>query len=319
MLINCPRCGFSQPKDQYCASCGVNMEKYTPRKASVVEKFFSNTFVQVALVVGLTLSLSYFALTSRNDETIQASRRKQVMSTLSNSSTTNPSAASPADPNTTPPTMNETAATTAGESTVQLEAKNEDQKNQLLGESSSENAMENPKDTKKVNAITIKYSFYEVPVEVISYWMQLNGLSETPEDTVEGIVNNDILYKQLQTQPLKTETKKIGNDKESFSSGINRENSDSFIGLTSEIKLDEANENQLKGTLKLTRKNGQGSDLVNVTLNIPKQSSYFLVWKSIMKGFDPSTVARTPPFQIITSPRFADRKTELVVIVEPFF
>jgi hypothetical protein len=25
MMVNCPRCGFSQPKDQYCAKCGIDM------------------------------------------------------------------------------------------------------------------------------------------------------------------------------------------------------------------------------------------------------------------------------------------------------
>ena len=28
----CPKCGFSQPDDYYCASCGVNIEKYVKKK-----------------------------------------------------------------------------------------------------------------------------------------------------------------------------------------------------------------------------------------------------------------------------------------------
>jgi hypothetical protein len=28
----CPKCGFSQPDDYYCAQCGVNVEKYVQKK-----------------------------------------------------------------------------------------------------------------------------------------------------------------------------------------------------------------------------------------------------------------------------------------------
>ncbi len=27
-MMNCPKCGFDQPKDQFCASCGIDMERY---------------------------------------------------------------------------------------------------------------------------------------------------------------------------------------------------------------------------------------------------------------------------------------------------
>ena len=46
MMINCPKCGFSQPEDQYCAKCGVDMVAYRPKEKSVSEKFFSNTSMQ---------------------------------------------------------------------------------------------------------------------------------------------------------------------------------------------------------------------------------------------------------------------------------
>ncbi len=40
MLINCPRCGFQQPKDKYCAQCGVDMETFKPASPPALKRFF---------------------------------------------------------------------------------------------------------------------------------------------------------------------------------------------------------------------------------------------------------------------------------------
>ncbi len=33
MMMTCPKCGFEQPKDQFCAKCGVNVDNYKPTVA----------------------------------------------------------------------------------------------------------------------------------------------------------------------------------------------------------------------------------------------------------------------------------------------
>lgn len=51
MLINCPRCGFQQPKDKYCAQCGVDMESFKPATPPAWKRFFGNPLIQLSLVV----------------------------------------------------------------------------------------------------------------------------------------------------------------------------------------------------------------------------------------------------------------------------
>jgi hypothetical protein len=51
MLTSCPKCGFSQPKDQYCAQCGIDMSAYRPPEKSLFQKLSENLFVQLAFVV----------------------------------------------------------------------------------------------------------------------------------------------------------------------------------------------------------------------------------------------------------------------------
>lgn len=51
MLINCPRCGFQQPKDKYCAQCGVDIENFKPATPPAWKRFFGNPLIQLSLVV----------------------------------------------------------------------------------------------------------------------------------------------------------------------------------------------------------------------------------------------------------------------------
>nr|BFD68338.1 hypothetical protein HAGR004_33600 [Bdellovibrio sp. HAGR004] len=51
MLINCPRCGFQQPEDKYCAQCGVDMESFKPATPPLWKRFFGNPLIQLSLVV----------------------------------------------------------------------------------------------------------------------------------------------------------------------------------------------------------------------------------------------------------------------------
>lgn len=51
MLIHCPRCGFSQPKDKYCAQCGVDMESFRPPQPSAIKKILTNPVLQLSFVL----------------------------------------------------------------------------------------------------------------------------------------------------------------------------------------------------------------------------------------------------------------------------
>lgn len=50
MLIKCPRCGFQQPKDKYCAQCGVDMETFKPAQAPLWKRTLGNPLLQLGAV-----------------------------------------------------------------------------------------------------------------------------------------------------------------------------------------------------------------------------------------------------------------------------
>lgn len=60
MLINCPRCGFQQPKDKYCAQCGIDIETFRPAIPPWHRRFFGNPFLQLALLLVVTGGGGYF-------------------------------------------------------------------------------------------------------------------------------------------------------------------------------------------------------------------------------------------------------------------
>lgn len=64
MVINCPNCNLLQPKDQYCAQCGINMETWKPPTKPVWKKLISNWMFQLT-----ALFLIIFAVVMRDNLT----------------------------------------------------------------------------------------------------------------------------------------------------------------------------------------------------------------------------------------------------------
>lgn len=55
-MIECPRCGFAQPKDQYCASCGLNIDQFLARPKSIWLKLLQNPNLHLSLI-GILVAL----------------------------------------------------------------------------------------------------------------------------------------------------------------------------------------------------------------------------------------------------------------------
>lgn len=50
LMIECPRCGFAQPKDQYCASCGVNMDALLSKPKPLWVRVLQNPNLHLSLI-----------------------------------------------------------------------------------------------------------------------------------------------------------------------------------------------------------------------------------------------------------------------------
>lgn len=56
MLVKCPKCSFSQPQDQYCAQCGVDMMSYKPPQKSALATVLKDPLFHLTLVIILSVT-----------------------------------------------------------------------------------------------------------------------------------------------------------------------------------------------------------------------------------------------------------------------
>ncbi len=73
MLVNCPKCGFSQPQDKYCAKCGVDMESFQPTQVSLVGRIFLHPALHISLIVVLVVvAVGYIKAKNREKQSFLA-------------------------------------------------------------------------------------------------------------------------------------------------------------------------------------------------------------------------------------------------------
>lgn len=68
MQVHCPKCGFSQPQDQYCANCGVDMGRYKPTPTPTWKKILQNPFLHLLWIFFLAFTSIQFIQKNRRDE-----------------------------------------------------------------------------------------------------------------------------------------------------------------------------------------------------------------------------------------------------------
>lgn len=55
MMMECPRCGFAQPKDRYCASCGLDIEQFEAKPKPLWVRLVQNPNLHLSLIAILIL------------------------------------------------------------------------------------------------------------------------------------------------------------------------------------------------------------------------------------------------------------------------
>ncbi len=68
MMINCPRCQFSQPNDKYCAQCGLDIENYRPPAVPLFKKLFNDPFFQLSVVLLISLGSGFYVYKNNSQE-----------------------------------------------------------------------------------------------------------------------------------------------------------------------------------------------------------------------------------------------------------
>lgn len=72
----CPKCGFSQPDDIYCALCGVNIERYAHQKR---KRRFKTCLLIIAVAVGGVTAASFLTSSPTNERVNKVAKDKARM------------------------------------------------------------------------------------------------------------------------------------------------------------------------------------------------------------------------------------------------
>lgn len=66
MMIECPRCGFEQPKDQFCAKCGLDIDSYVAKPKPALVRLIQNPNLHLSLIgILVALLVGYILFSER--------------------------------------------------------------------------------------------------------------------------------------------------------------------------------------------------------------------------------------------------------------
>lgn len=305
MLINCPKCHFRQPQDQYCASCGIDMIAFKPIPISRSKTFFQSGFFQIFFLILIAAVVAYFIAQSDHP---QSWVRKFSYAKKTNSSTTELSSQKSA--------VNESLDTDAPTEVQVVALSNDSTLNQF--------AHPNSQDSSKEIGSTaeIKLTYAEVSRETLNLWSiesQKLGLYQSYIDFSAGILPNYKSNQSVNFKDLKSETKKIALKKtEALLSGKTFSETSEFLGLQTNIAYNAFEDQTTKGHLTITKISKSGKVNLPIEFELQKGALFFVNWKTAMVGFETETsLFQIPPFQIMQSPNFLNQKTEFIILIEP--
>src|SRR4051812_2493199 len=58
--MDCPRCGFNQPDDQYCANCGLDVKKFFARPKPIWLRIFQDPNFYAFMIGGILVTAACY-------------------------------------------------------------------------------------------------------------------------------------------------------------------------------------------------------------------------------------------------------------------
>lgn len=325
MLVHCPKCGFQQPDDQYCARCGVDMKSYRPSQLNQSKKLFQKTGVfQIIIFLAVLAGVSWWI--GKNKSSQQWVQKLNVISKstrLQNHESQNTA-------------VNDASSHSDSEDKVQVEVDPNANLDSLAQPQAPQARTANPDGTAATASIearelsgdktnaqnSLMLSFIEVPKTILISWMseaQARGLFQNYTDFSAGILLQKNPQFDQQIKYLKTESIALGNSK-MFAHVFGKANEDTneFNGLQTQIEIKAKENNLLKGHFSITKSIKNSKESIPAEFELQKGHVFFILWKSALQGFeDDVNLSKIPPFQVIQSPEYLNQRTEFVILIEP--
>lgn len=340
MLINCPRCGFQQPKDKYCAQCGVDMESYRPAAPPLWKRVFGNPLIQlsVLVVVAAAVSVTLYQKGQQNLERRVSYLKSSVQIQSShNTPSTEASNLEETKEPTTPATeqasqlpdsdasdgsITATKVTAAGAATSPSPTK----------EAATAGAGKEARNLAKVGAAHLTVYYAEVGRNTLgNIFSDSRGTGQFMNfnDYSAGILPNiSRLLKAPQILVLHKEERSLDGAKtlQWFYGIKDRRDPRVEIGLTTFFEINEMEGNNLRGNIEIQRTwkemGSSGFEIQRKSFpaifEIGNDSGFFLsgVMPTQSNLENEQELTAIDVYKILRSPRFRDGNSEFVIFVE---
>jgi hypothetical protein len=345
MLISCPRCGFQQPQDKYCAQCGVDMESYKPQSAPFWKTFLKNPVLHVTLLVAVVAGGSFYIYKNNQSETtsIASTSRPTVRMNSSNNLPPPPPAAP--DPQVQLAAGGVTETSTGGATTASSTESNDTDANKALAaakafaDSHSDKVPDEPKKENRAVAakggsgphLTVTYA--EVIRPMLGRMIESSrgtGQFMNFADYSAGIIPG--LDKRIQAAGVKVLHKEertlAGNKTLQWSYSIKDRNNPSVeIGLTTFFEIADVDGNSLRGNVEIQRTWREGSATGGFEVQRKSFPAIFEIGNGmgfLMSGVMPTQsnlenddeLTAIDVYKILRSPQFRAGESEFVIFVE---
>lgn len=330
MLVNCPRCGFSQPNDQYCAQCGIDMQSFKQKKQPLIKQIFSNAAVQIVILIIATVFVGQYLFRNQAPQNwVQKITHFQGMSKSKKSL----NAAQSYEINSEESQLNNQQSSKLNNETL-TPAQSESFQNQRLKSGLPAEPSPNSSDAiasnlaasgaQNLSSINFKITYAEISTEALAKLITDStnlGLYQNLATYSAGIIYDFKKRGDIFRQILKTTDLKVGlATSNSNLSGTMSPDGSQMLGLVTSIEYKSNESDVIHGDISVTNSSSQNSEFYPAEFDLPKGAAFFIIGAIKRDSFRADQAKLTmPPFQIFKSADFMTRKTEFVIIIEPHY
>ncbi len=315
MLVRCPKCNFSQPQDQYCAQCGIDMLSFKPAHLPVHKKLLKSGLFQFMFVLVLGASVAHLVVnTNQPQQWVQRINRFKTL----------------AVPNTTQVQMTETTnqakkidePVSMPPAEVIIEAASQQQVDSFAT-ASLERSQSSPSSTvSKTQTVGIKVLMIEIDREFLNnlflYAQNQNFL--LADSGIKAASIPDLMKKiNIPFVTLKSTNDKVEIE-QIFSqwSGNNRSSEQDAAGLQLDVKSQKKTKDLLSVDIKLSRSSYQSQTILfEFNFEAVKNSTLLVNGRNLLSEFEfKNQLHNVSPFNIFKSVDFKNEKTEFAILIE---
>lgn len=335
MLVRCPRCNFSQPKDQYCAQCGIDMTTFKTEGPSFFARLFASKAFIVFIIFALTLAAgTYISKNATSQRLVEKltnydlSSNRNIEITQAQEENLNANSITESTANTVSPPSD--TSESASEINAQMPNSLLNETDNTLATSESRQADPAATTSSTSNTSTVRSRMVRVYYTSVSR-EQLAKIFSEAQSTNQfanfgaysaGVIQElgqKLTPSNTQIKILHQVEKRIEERRNAswFVGRSSNEDPNSNLGFSTSFDLREYDPQNVRGAILVTRY-WKEINRFPAEIEMNYQNGFFI--SGIMPNHLPAgtneAVLNTPPLQILRDADFRARKSEFVIFVE---